>query len=210
MFEIGIALTINCLILNLYYRTDVVPKWLRNLVLGRLAKIVFVKLPAKVIEKIQIDKRENKTQERKRSSFIESKLGLTLKLHVLNNNHTIETGSIASTSAFLERNNSFNSNNSSMERCVEGQDEERLRHHQNHGESETDHSYNGNIELFEKDNDNSVQKHTFDTRKEIKEEWRLISRVIDRIMLFLAVFIGVLSALSIFFQAERFRTILFE
>ncbi|XP_057312193.1 neuronal acetylcholine receptor subunit alpha-3-like isoform X2 [Hydractinia symbiolongicarpus] len=182
MFEIGIALIMNCFILNLYYRNYEMPVWVRRLVLGKLARLVRVHVP-----------------EDRAYGFFENN----------NNELAQQLSTLPESEMNLKNHDSENSNNEFFQRSKMSRDESTMKKTRTstfmnrkstlrgRQSSENNLSSQSSLPL--------IEDLTPDEKKQLGEDWRTVARVVDRIMLFLSVSVGVLSALTIFMQAKRFR-----
>ncbi|XP_012563707.2 neuronal acetylcholine receptor subunit alpha-3 isoform X1 [Hydra vulgaris] len=158
MFEIGIAMAMNCFILNLYYRNYDMPHWVRSLVLGHLAKVVRVDVPLRYITEIfvEVDCPSEQSKGRLSASNMSSE----------------QPSDDPSFRIKSSGNDSFCLSNSKA-------------------------SYK------------SKKKKMSYVKKDMGEDWRMVARIVDRLMLFLSVVIGVVSAVTIFLQTDRFKKFLY-
>ena len=205
MFEIGVAMAMNCFILNLYYRTYEMKPWVRRLVLDKLSKIVYVDVPTNRTQKYLENMRKqsachlttlNETSTMATNNHADKvpddDSGINVggnETYYANSKPTIQeeqqpikknrSGFRVRTFTYRSRHGKRNSNESDFiqHRFLTGQN-----------------SLTGMDDFSEKSD-----------KKNLAEDWRMAARVLDRIMLTISVVTGVVSCLVIFLQAKRFR-----
>ena len=198
MFEIGLAMACNCFILNLYYRNYPMSSWVRRLILDKLAKVTRVHVPhartQAYIESVQNFSRTELSPLREipltsmdqNSTAIdnENNIDNTHDTKFTTNSSCNGTKSVSPPTrkrrallATLKRENSSNTAQSSV---------------------------SSDAMLCAKPFV-SASNSILEDQKLQAEDWKLVARVLDRILLGVSVVIGVMSAFIIFFQAERFR-----
>ena len=192
IFEIGMAMALNCLVLNFYHRNQRMSPLVRKILLGRLATFLRVEITPRKHSK---DMPKEESFSEFDSSFAKAKGPSSINLgtisHMANENNTEVT---------LSRMGSMRG--SLRERKSHDSDME-----EGNGRSKSPLISRKAIKGL---NDGGaigngvVNKDAVESNKN-GEEWRDAAKVLDRLLLLLSIVIGVVSASAIFMQSERFR-----
>lgn len=204
MLEIGLAMIMNCFILNLYYRNYEMKPWVRRLLLDKLSKYVGVEVPFHRTQEA-IDSCKSQLT-RHLTSLRESTMATNT--HVMDKVADDDSGiNVTANDGFYKQgNNMLNLRNDNNEIKVFKKQRStfRLKHFSSKrsqrstmSDDEPSHRY--------LTTENSMQIEDSVDRKSVAEDWRIAARVMDRVMLIISITIGVTSAMIIFLQAKRFR-----
>ena len=185
MFEIGVALTLNCFILNIFYRNYEMLPWVRRLVFDKLARVVRVEVP------------HMRTQE-----YLDKSLGDDIETNsetTISNIEEMEltssNGETSSTQPQSAKTKTFYSKKKpSVQQQMLSENTTNTKLPKSHQSIRLVLSCDPVVRLAE--------------QKLLSKDWKIVARILDRIMLILATFVGVVSAMAIFLQAERFRQML--
>ena len=197
IFEIGMAMCLNCLVLNIYYRTYKMPRLIRKILLGRLAEIIGVKVP-------HDRKYPYYSKQSARERYIQkSELTPLKELPISSIDGPVGTQQQDDESGIDMH--AINSNDIPMA-SFSGKCNGNCRIESLENENSNDHHAMRKRLKREKSYDTGGAYGTSaDERAQNSEDWKHAARVLDRILLGLAVCVGVISAMTIFLQAERFR-----
>ena len=191
MFEIGIAMAMNCFILNLYYRNYEMPPWVRSLVLGRLAKIVRVDVPLRNIADIFAD------------ADCSADLNKNHPVTVENLENAVNKGILSKENDTLLQEVSYYATSITLEEFPNSAQNQHKKF------VTIDERLSPVSKPKTKTNFQSKKKNQSKIKRDMGEDWRLVARIVDRLMLFLSVVIGVVSAVTIFMQTDRFKKLLY-
>ena len=195
MFEMGIALVMNCFILNVYYRNYEMAPWMRRLLLDRLGPLVRIEIPHTRTQHY-LDKMSN-GQFRELNPLTET---------VLNNSHHH-----GDSGAGIESNGNgelsyFPKSTMHREDTQTIQKKTKISVQQNGKSSDLTYTKTkNNLSTKFSLSLSSDPTTRIEERKILGEDWKLAARILDRCMLIIAISVGVISALTIFLQAPRFR-----
>lgn len=197
MFEIGIALVMNCFILNVYYRNYEMAPWMRRLLLDRLGPLVRIEVP------------HTRTQH-----FLDKMSGghfrelNPLSETTILNNHGVVGGN--SGDGAVDSNGNGDISYFPTKSTLRREDHHTIQKKtkisvQNNGTTNDLTYTKANLSTKFSLSLSSDPQTRSDERKILGEDWKLAARILDRSMLIIAVSVGVFSALAIFLQAPRFR-----
>ena len=211
MFEIGLALALNCFILNLYYRNYVMAPWVRKLVLGKFARLVRVEVPECRTQQY-IDRLNNS-----HSSHYGADKGHGISESSMNNDDNHNT-----VDSECGMSNGKKSDMTYFPSAILSREEVAETNKQNGG---TSSEKVGRINITRRGKRRNKNLHRNKTirnaeiiddnlraenTKLLCEDWKLVARIMDRVMLGAAVLIGVLSFGIIFIQAPRLQKDIFN
>ena len=195
IFEIGMAMAMNCLVLNFYHRNQNMSPFIRKLLLGKLAKLLRVE-----------------TDDRRFSSdfpFEETLGELDSTFSKAISSNTINLGQIT------QINNDKESDKSNLSRM--GSMRGSLKGRSNHDEGADETNVRSTSPLLtrrisKKRSEagalgNANGKKSPNSNRNA-EEWKDAAKVLDRLLLAISIVIGVVSASAIFMQSERFRSMM--
>ena len=193
IFEIGMAMAMNCLVLNFYHRNQKMSPFIRKILLGRLARLFRV---------------ETKERRFENESPFEEELGeLDSTFSKALSSNTINLAQISHISNDIESEKANLSRIGSMRGS--------LKDRSNHEEGENETNVRSTSPLLvrrvsKKRSDgggfrNAVGKKSNNSNKNA-EEWKVAAKVLDRLLLAISIIIGVVSASAIFMQSRRFRS----
>ena len=195
--EIGTAIACTCVVLNLYYRRTEMPKWARKLLLGRLAKLAFVKVAAP---------HPARKARHKSTNFFDFERSLPSN----NKDGNVEISeptigkrdnpvALQSIHYNTEDNHDVQMKGSVRSRSIK------------EAAVSNGMSLNGSLRIGEPQSPfplNTTSPYHEDElyqRLTWQEEWKTAALVLDRIILICAVLIGAISMAAVFFQAPRVR-----
>ena len=195
IFEIGMAMALNCLVLNFYHRNQRMSPLVRRLLLGKLATFLRVEMTPRKLSRE--DTFEESVDE------VETSFGKAM------NANSIGLGPLSQVkiekdteSDNLKRLGSFRG--SLKERLVNNHDNEteemntRSQSPLLSRKAIQTRSDGGNMR------NGSLKRNAMETKRN-EEEWKDAAKVLDRLLLAISIVIGVVSASVIFLQSERFR-----
>ena len=193
MFEIGIALVMNCFILNVYYRNYKMAPWMRRLLLDRLGPLVRLEIPHTRTQHF-FDKMSN-GKFRELSPISET---------VLSNAHLHGEGGGGVESNGNGDMSYFPKSSMHREDTQTIEKKTKISVQQNGKSSDLTYTKANLSTKFSLSLSSDPSTRT-EERKLLGEDWQLAARILDRCMLIIAISVGVISALTIFMQAPRFR-----
>ena len=196
IFEIGMAMAMNCLVLNFYHRNQRMSPFIRKILLGKLAKFLRVET--------------NGGRFSKDSTFDETLGELDSNFSKALSSNTINLGQISqinndkeSDKANLSHMGSMRSSLKDRSNHEDGVDETNLRSTspllvRRISKKRCEGGAVGNGYGIKSVNSNRNA-----------EEWKDAAKVLDRLLLAISIIIGVVSASAIFMQSKRFRSMVF-
>ncbi|XP_066916789.1 neuronal acetylcholine receptor subunit alpha-3-like isoform X2 [Clytia hemisphaerica] len=196
MFEIGIALVMNCFILNVYYRNYEMQPWMRRLLFDKLARLVRIDIPHTRTQHY-ID-RMSTGQFRELNPLAETTLNNTA-----HNAHNIDGESALGNGngemSYFPKSTLHREDTQTIQRKTK-------KFSVNQNGSSSDLTYTkSNLSAKISLSLSSDPSTRIEERKLLGEDWKTAARILDRCMLAIAISVGVISALTIFMQAARFR-----
>eukprot|EP00112_Aurelia_sp_Birch-Aquarium-sp1_P007249 Seg1789.7 transcript_id=Seg1789.7/GoldUCD/mRNA.D3Y31 product="Acetylcholine receptor subunit alpha-type acr-7" protein_id=Seg1789.7/GoldUCD/D3Y31 len=195
IFEIGMAMALNCLVLNFYHRNQRMSPLVRKLLLGKLATFLRVEMTPRKFSRE--DTFEESVDE------VETSFGKGM------NANSIGLGSLSQVK--IEKD--AESDNLKRLGSFRGSLKERLvNNHDNDTDEMNTRSQSPLLSRksmqIRNDGGNmrngSVKRKAMETKRN-EEEWKDAAKVLDRLLLAISIVIGVVSASVIFLQSERFR-----
>ena len=187
------ALIMNCFIINLYYRNYEMSPWARRLLMGRLARLARVDVPIfrtqEYMDKLQKDHNAHELPTLTQQNSNDA-------------NHDLDDDS-AMSNGRTESRTYFPSDVLSREE-VSHHPQRLPSVHKRNGNSggslrRPHHHMGGRGSGAQKTEEQAREEN----KKLLSEDWKIAARVVDRVMLVIAVTVGVVSFLAIFCQAPR-------
>ena len=195
IFEIGMAMALNCLVLNFYHRNQRMSPLVRKLLLGKLATFLRVEMtPRKLSREDTFEESVDEVETSFGKGMNANSIGLVPLSQVKIEKDT--------ESENLKRLGSFRG--SLKERLVSNHDNEteemnaRSQSPLLSRKSMQARNDGGNMR------NGSLKRNAMETKRN-EEEWKDAAKVLDRLLLAISIVIGVVSASVIFLQSKRFR-----
>ena len=191
MFEIGIALVMNCFILNVYYRTYEMSPWMRRLFFDKLGRLVRIDIP------------QTRTQH-----YIEKTAGEAFgdlnslsetALNTGHSNHNMDGENGTNDLSYFPKSTIHREDTQTIKRKTK-----KFSIVQNGNTNDMTYT-KANLSTKFSLSLSSDPATRIEEKKLLGEDWKLAARILDRCMLIIAISVGVISALTIFMQARRFR-----
>jgi len=186
----------NCFILNVYYRTYEMSPWMRRLFFDKLGRLVRIEIP------------HTRTQH-----YIETTASETFRdlnplcettLNTGHSNHSLDgdVGGITngnSDLSYFPKSTIHREDTQTIKRKTK-----KFSIVQNGNTNDMTYT-KANLSTKFSLSLSSDPATRIEERKLLGEDWKLAARILDRCMLIIAISVGVISALTIFLQAQRFR-----
>ena len=195
IFEIGMAMALNCLVLNFYHRNQRMSPLVRRLLLGKLATFLRVEMtPRKLSREDTFEESVDEVETSFGKGMNANSIGLGPLSQVKIDKDTESDN--------LKRLGSFRG--SLKERLVNNHDSEteeintRSQSPLLSRKAIQTRNDGGNMR------NGSLKRNAMETKRN-EEEWKDAAKVLDRLLLAISIVIGVVSASVIFLQSERFR-----
>ena len=190
-------MALNCLVLNFYHRNQQMSPLVRKILLGRLAKFL----------RVETNRRRISSELSSEEILVELDSSFSKAL----NSNPINLGHMS------QMNNEKETDKATMSRM--GSMRGSLKDRGNHEEGAEETNVRSNSPLLMRVGNqrrsegvamgNGVgRKITMDSKRNM-EEWKDAAKVLDRLLLAISIFIGVVSASAIFLQSKRFRSMVF-
>lgn len=189
--EIGLALFATCVILNFYYKEDVMPNWLKIFMFRVLGPMVRIKYKYKL------------SNEANKNSRNHSLLEDNCELAELTGNHFSEPCKSGKKCTIDEARCEENGNSGS---CRENDRRLSTQRNRRRTQSSLPETPILNDHLSDNHSDKYTDEESFgiQTSSHLKD-WQTAAKIIDRVVLFLGLLISIATFLAIFLQAPRVR-----
>lgn len=179
--SISLAILTTCIVLNFYYKTTAMPRWVQRLILGWLARIFGVKT--------RLHKKQNDES-----------------LHTISNSRVVDNGGIDNNMIILKSISTIGTQNNSIDVSEPGEEKVDACILSN---GVTNEGIKKRSVKSKKEQASATTYKEFEPSVNNVEDWRTASRIIDRVCVVIGFVLAIATTVGIFLQAPRVRDFIF-